>query len=277
MTHKQDPHQGMHLTSVISKEIMGIIRNGDYQHPGEEEAIELLFQKIEKSPEFFILDVGCGYGGTASYVQNKDWGKVVGIDINKEVVNIAKYKYKLPFFVHADVISSKMAIESELHAGLRFDIIYLFNSFFLFPDHKLSLQQLALLAKSSTKLLIFDYVDYGEYASHAYTENGKKLLPNIIKLNEINDVLMNGGWEVESTSSVDDLYITWYQDLMQKIDEAKTQLCEKYGSDIYASFTARYQHILDALQAKVLGGIIITATLKSESRASQSYTLKARM
>ncbi|MBY0544506.1 MAG: methyltransferase domain-containing protein [Gammaproteobacteria bacterium] len=254
-----DPHHGMRISSVTNKEIMSYIRDGDYQHPGEEEAIELLFQKINKSPELLILDVGCGYGGTAAYIHDKQWGQVVGIDINEDVLNIAKNKHKTPIFIHADVNGVEQAIENEFKRKINFDIIYLFNSFFLFHDHQLALQKLAAVAKKNTKLLIFDYIDYGQYANKAYIENEKKLLPNTIISDEVITTFNESGWTVESLQNIDDLYIKWYTELVQKIDSAKAEIVEQYGNDVFNNFLARYQHILTVLQNKLLGGVIIVA------------------
>ena len=52
----------------------------------------------EKSLDFFegktILDVGCGQGGTANFVQENGWGRVVGFDIEEESIAYAKERYK---------------------------------------------------------------------------------------------------------------------------------------------------------------------------------------
>ena len=53
------------MNSYLGKEILSIIRDGNYAHPGEEEAIELTFQDIPKNSHRQMLDVGCGRGGTA--------------------------------------------------------------------------------------------------------------------------------------------------------------------------------------------------------------------
>ncbi len=259
----QDPHQGMRLTSVLSKEIMGLVREGDYQHPGEEEAIELLFRNAEKSENFSFLDVGSGYGGTAAYIEKKKWGKVIGIDINPDVVAIARKKYINPTFITADVLTAQEDIERVLKKKLVFDVIYLFNSFCLFSDHQSSLKQLSVLSKPLSKLLIFDYVDYGKYMKNPYIENEKLLLPNIIKKGEITHRFSSAGWEVESVENIDDLYVKWYQELKQKIEAIKIVLSEKYGRQIYNIFLSRYFHILTCLEEKILGGVIITACVKN--------------
>ena len=62
------------------------VRNGHYAHVGEEEAIDLTMQLINKNPSQKILDIGCGLGGTANYVEKQDFGKVIGIDIDSIIL-----------------------------------------------------------------------------------------------------------------------------------------------------------------------------------------------
>lgn len=273
----EDPHRGMYLTSVVNKEIMSRIRKGDYQHAGEEEAIELIFQQVTKNHEHWLLDVGCGFGGTADYVQKNGWGKVIGIDINKEIIDIAIKKHgysignqsllnmgtidKTPLFLHCDVIESKRYFETSFSKFNSFDIIYSLNSFFLFPDQIMALKNLAALAKKTSKLLIFDYIDYGNYKSCAYSENGKLLYPNIIHFNRIYQVCNAAGWSVESIQKIDVLYVKWYRNLMDKINENKADYTQRYGQEAFDCFIQRYQHILDVLVEGVLGGAIITLSL----------------
>ena len=258
----EDPHNNTYLTSVISKDIMRAVRDGDYQHAGDTEAIDLVFKKIENSPQNIVLDVGCGYGGTALYIQNKRWVTVIGIDINYDVISIAQSKYPNINFIHSDVLDVKKNIENKFASGIKLDVICLFNSFFLFSNQALSLQELSRLAKPSTKLLIFDYIDYGNYNTCSYTENGRKLLPNVLIYNNIEPLLDYCGWKSLSIEKIDQQYMHWYEELLEKIYSKKNILCQQYGKEKYDIFSRRYKHILESLRTKALGGIIIVATKK---------------
>lgn len=55
-----------------TKQILAMLREGDFAHPSEIEAIEVSLSPIAKNSENRLLDVGCGLGGTAHYVQKKD-------------------------------------------------------------------------------------------------------------------------------------------------------------------------------------------------------------
>jgi len=68
-------------------------RKTDYAHAGEEEAIDLAFKDIPKEPKGLLLDMGCGRGGTAHYVQGRCWGNVTGADIDADSIEYAVKKY----------------------------------------------------------------------------------------------------------------------------------------------------------------------------------------
>ena len=54
------------MNSSRGKQVLALIRAGDYAHAGEEEAIELTIAAIPKKPDQRTLDAGCGrgrYGG----------------------------------------------------------------------------------------------------------------------------------------------------------------------------------------------------------------------
>jgi len=262
---KKDPHYGMKLTSMLNKKIMSEIRNGDYQHPGEEEAIKIVFKELNKNPERLMLDVGCGRGGTVAFLQKNGWGKLLGIDINKEVIQVAKNKYGQPDFPHfiaCDVMQLEQKI-GEFFGGndQKIDVIYLFNSFFLFPDHVKALRELRKISHAKTVLIIFDYLDYGDYLEDPYMENGKLFLPHCIKQSELTDVFKLGGWAITKTINMDDDYIRWYKDLLRKIESYREVCSKKYGEEAFSFFQERYQHILDAFEEKHLGAVTIYAEL----------------
>ena len=64
----------MRMNSITGKQILALARGGDYAHPGEEEAIELVMAPVAKRPDQVVLDVGCGCGGTAHYLADHGWG-----------------------------------------------------------------------------------------------------------------------------------------------------------------------------------------------------------
>src|SRR5262245_53766859 len=118
----------MLMNSFAGKELLSLIRDGDYAHAGEEEAIELAMRRYPKRASRLILDVGCGRGGTAQYVHDHGWGRVVGIDRELDSILRARQVYPGVEFHACDVLDAADVLNR------RFDLIYLFNSFYAFGD-----------------------------------------------------------------------------------------------------------------------------------------------
>jgi SAM-dependent methyltransferase len=251
---------------ALTHEIMSKIRGKHYQHPGEEEAIELVFANISKNNQQKLLDVGCGCGETAAYIHKHGWGKVTGIDINPDLVAIANKSHlsrsSNPKFFACDVMQIDQLSASKFKKQAPFDIIYSFSALFYFPDKTLALQKLANLAHHNSTLLLFDYVDYGEYEKYIYRSDYKPPFVNSIKFEDVRSILTHAGWELKNTKQIDELFVKWYTDLVTKITTNRQELSAKYGEDVFTRFANHYQHILDIITAGYLGGIIIEASLK---------------
>lgn len=255
---RKDPHTGMQLDSITNKAILSYIRNGRYQHPGEEEAIDLIFKGIKKDSRQRLLDIGCGLGGTAHYLNEHGWGAVTGIDINHEVLANAKEHYSQQrelHFYEGDVL----ALDAVLAGQSQFDVIYCLNSFFLFPDQITALEQIKRFAHNETRLIIFDYVDLGNYYNAPYVENGKLFLPNLPKLSEISDMLDKAKWRLQSVEDVSGHYIDWYNSLLERLKQFESKIIEQYGAEAYQVVYRRYEHIYESCLQKIIGGAIIYA------------------
>src|SRR5581483_8629926 len=132
------------------KLLLAAIRNGNYAHPGEEAAIEMAMQLIPKQTSQTLLDVGCGLGGTANYIQDQGWGNVTAIDIAPDMIEYVQKTYPHLRSFCSDVENLDTKISGQ------FDIIYMFNAFFCFPNQGNALDVLSRFAHNDTKLLIFD-------------------------------------------------------------------------------------------------------------------------
>lgn len=250
----QDQHLGMAISSKDSKLMLGQIRGGNYQHPGEEEAIDMVFALANnKKSDALILDVGCGLGATASYINKKCWGNVVGVDINKELIDFAtsthKHEHEISF------INAPIELLSERLEQNFFDIICAFNSFFLFENHEVTLRELMKFSGRHTELIIFDYIDNGDYSKHHFCEKNKKLLPNCLNTNCYH-LFESCSWKISKTIDISKNYIYWYESLLTKLKNRKDAFYDNEETKIN-KLLLRYEHIYQMLMNGILGGIII--------------------
>jgi len=136
----------MNMNSFEGKRILALIRDGDYAHAGEEEAISSgAFRSIPKNnPRNWILDVGCGRGGSAEYLRRHGWDSLAGIDRDKRFdIEYAKATYLDVEFHTCDVLDVPAIVTRE------FDVIYMFNAFYAFARQRDALA--ALREKSPSR------------------------------------------------------------------------------------------------------------------------------
>jgi SAM-dependent methyltransferase len=241
----------MRMNSPIGKAILSLVREGNYAHPGEEEAIELVFASVSEDPSRLILDVGCGRGGTADYVRRHGWGRVTAVDIDNETLSFAAKEYPKVRFIREDV----MKIGALWHSA--FDLIYLFNSFYAFPDQDEALRQIGRTARQGATLLVFDYTDVeGAFRQWA---NSDQAFWAPIDLRGFSGRLEDTGWDLESTTDITARYRLWYRQFVARFQSKKSEIVGGFGEEWYDYAYTTYTDLLRLIENNVVGGVIIKA------------------
>src|SRR5262245_13111105 len=206
------------MNSFEGMRVLSLVRDGDYAHAGEEEAIELAMRPMEKRADQIIVDAGCGRGGTASYLQARGWGTVIGFDIEPASIAAARSRYPEVAFHVCDVCDVDRTIEA------RADIVCMFNAYYCFPDQARALRALRRVSASGAQLVIFDHVNRGSYDPNVLMDAGRPFLPSPPLLSEIPQVLESAGWRVHEVEEVHDSYIKWYTDLVSNIESKRSEI-----------------------------------------------------
>lgn len=231
------------INNYLFRKIIALVRMGDYAHPGGEKAIQQVFSPIKKSPNREILDVGCGLGGTASYIQTSGWGKVTGIDINAKQLDYAKKTYPNVNFYFCDATKTDQLFKNK------FQLIYLFNSFYAFDDQQDALYSLFKAATDSGTLIISDYLQQDNYYNSR--------IPHPIKLNNFESHAKATGWKIVKQQIINDRYQIWYKEFVAKIIEKRHEIIKLAGQEGYTYTHNAFTHILEAIEHASLGGIIL--------------------
>lgn len=243
------------LREYRGKQLVSFLRKGDFAHAGEEEAIDLAFSHIAHAPEQTILDVGCGLGGTAAYIQNHRLGQVTGLDIEKEAIAYAKEKYpEIPFYC-CDVVDATDIITQT------FDRICLFNAFYAFPEPLLALETLNKLTKTNGTLILFDYSDPCiQEKSPLFRMGDKDTSPfRPIPLQNIDNLLEQSGWRPLKKFDLTLQYTQWYIQLMDRLKSNKEQTIHLFGEALFQKAVITYSSIQESLVKRLLGGILLYA------------------
>jgi len=236
----------MKMRHFTGKQMLSVVREGDYAHVGEEEAIHLIMDRFSKDAKRLILDVGCGLGGTAKFIQDHGWGQVTGIDIEKESIEYAKKTYPGINFAVSDAARIDEVLSNK------FDLICIFGSFVLFADQLAALQALRKLAHAKTQLMVFDYIDCDGYVSPV--QPFKQL-----HFPEFEEMLKESGWKLTNVENLDAEFRGWYVNLVNKIKAKQNKIIKLFGQEAYDILYKRYFLLLQAMRAKKLGGGIVWA------------------
>ncbi|OGT39805.1 MAG: hypothetical protein A3E81_01385 [Gammaproteobacteria bacterium RIFCSPHIGHO2_12_FULL_36_30] len=239
------------------KRLLSLVRKGDYAHAGEIEAIDYVFSSISKNKHRQILDVGCGLGGTAEYIQQHDFGYVTGFDIDTNAIIYAKEKYPAVEFYTCDAINAEKLLPHK-----KYDLIYSFNSFFAFSDKLRVLQNLAVLAKPRAQLIIFDYIHRAqENKSAALKNNIMEMSFTPVNLDHLEKMMLETKWKIKKIENLDHEFQKWYCDFLSKITQHKENIVSEFNEEAYLKLLSTFTGIYNALNDKIIGGGVMYAEL----------------
>lgn len=239
------------MNSPQGKSILALVRGGDYAHPGEENAIAALAKTLQRTGVHRLLDVGCGRGGTADWFHRHGWGTVVGVDIDDESLEYARKRYPQVEFVHLDVVDLKRLDQDP------FDLAYLFNSFYAFPDQARALHAIRAACRAGARLLIYDYTRPG--AATAPREQLGLEIGRPVIVEQIGAWMSESGWRPVSTEDWTDRYVASYSHLLQRFESKRAEIIGMAGEDWYQHVTTWYGALRQALATGALGAAALTA------------------
>jgi cyclopropane fatty-acyl-phospholipid synthase-like methyltransferase len=241
------------LNSPLGKRILAGIREGNYAHPGEEEAIVLTLSKFGTDSGQRWLDAGCGRGGTAAFVVNKGWAQVTAFDIDQVSIEEARLHYPQVAFHACAVAGAPASITGT------FDLIYAFNAFYAFPDQPGALRALRALAHDRTRLVLFDYTDRDGFYTNPMTELAEARHWQPIEPSRFPAMLSQAGWALEYEDNITGDYERWYIHFLSRLDARREALLEFAPAEAIDHTRGFFSALLAAIRVGDLGGAIFTA------------------
>ncbi|HSX20552.1 MAG TPA: methyltransferase domain-containing protein [Gammaproteobacteria bacterium] len=241
----------------LRKLLLSSLREGDYAHPGEEEAIELTMQSVTKSSKCRFLDVGCGLGGTANYIEQHGWGKVTAIDIAPDMIAHVQQQYPQI----RTICCNANELDEELPTE-KFDVIYSFSAFFCFPQQEKTLNVLSKISNANTQLIIFDYTSPRSFTEKNPFLDSKVNSPclfNPINTKDFATTLQKNNWQLQQYIDLSAHYKTWYEWLLANMNQRETELANNFGSNTFTDLYDGYQRLLKLIVENKIGGGIFKA------------------
>lgn len=249
------------LKKNIKRAMLTKLRGGDFAHAGDREAIDFVINKLNKhtkSKKGNILDVGCGYGGTAEYFVKNGYRNVLGIDIDKNAVDYANLKYSNIKFFHYDVLNIQNKFDKNY-----FSLIYMFNVVYAIKNKKLLVDNLSAISKKGAILAIFDYsvkLDPNNIGSEEYVLkdfSGVGMHP--VDPKALGEILETKGWRILEANDITDLYIKWYEEFMSSFSSQRNFLIKTYNEKDVEGIETLFNKLLQNLKKDELGGVLIIA------------------
>jgi len=227
-------------------------------HIGGVEAIHLILeQALQMSPNIAnknILDIGCGFGGTANFLQKEGFKQIWGIDIDASAIEYSKQHYPDVQFTVADATKLTAVFEDEF-----FSFVYMFNVAYAIDDKAAMLQKIKAVCKQGAVLAIFDYaLKDPSYADAIIDITGAKIPP--LNIDKLKTLLVILGWEVVENTDITEKYKSWYKNLLARIDSQKEMLIASgYSVEEIKLVQDNLLHMLSLMNENKLGGTILFA------------------
>lgn len=216
-----------------------------FQHPGGELVIDLTLAPYKQNKTRKILDLGCGSGGTADYIQNKGWGVVTGIDLNHDHVKWAQDDYPDMNFYQGDVLQVTDMLKDQ------FDMVSMFHLLCVVPDRQKLISQARKMVTVGGALVICDFM---------FLNGGNHSLEEPVAKKELKSILSDKGWKLNSAEDVTDIYCDWYQRFLDKLNKDRTEIIEYYNLETFEEMKTKFDKRYMVLKEGFMGGIIMRAT-----------------
>lgn len=240
-----------------TRQILTQLREGDYLHAGEEEAIDMVLDKVLSIDSNIktkaTLDVGSGLGGTADYLYKQGFESIQGIDIDPAAITYTKEKYPHISFTEGNALEL-----DKVYPSKSFALMYMFNVIYAIHDKATLLKKLSALSDPKGILVLFDYTLKNNQLGLPIIDTENKPLYSI-QLDEIKKDLEEAGWKTIEAIDLTKEYIVWYQELVRKINNPPSRVRDAFSHEELVQVNKIYSHLLDLLEKGDMGGVVIYA------------------
>ena len=241
------------MNNATGKRLLALIRDGDYAHPGEEQANELLFAGVRPDRRRRVLDAGCGGGGTAAWLQACGLGAVTGVEIDAATAALARERHPEVTVVEGDLQRVGEALTGP------FDLIYSMTAVYAAPEQAAVFRELGALAAPGAELRLLEYSDPESRFAEATAGNPSWGWWHPLVPRELPDLLTSAGWTSIRVRDLHPEFVHWYRDLCARITAKRQEITREFGREWYEFVAREYAGIMEMVRTGVLGGVLVRA------------------
>ena len=242
------------MNNATGKRLLALIRDGDFAHPGEVAANELLFAGVRPDPRRRILDAGCGGGGTASWVQGRGLGAVTGIEIDADTARLARERHPEVTVVEGDLQRAAEVLDGP------FDLVYSMTAIYAVPGQAAAFSELSALAAPGAELRLLEYADPERRFAETTSGNPSWGWWRPLAPRDLPELLTAAGWTSPRVRDLHQEFVNWYGDLCSRIHRKRDEIVRCFGQGWYDFVASEYAGILGLVQERALGGVLVTAS-----------------
>ena len=254
MTHAADPpDRPTAMNNATGKRLLALVREGDYAHPGEEAANELLFAGVRPDWRRRVLDAGCGGAGAAAWVQARGLGAITGIELDTATAALARERHPEVTVVEGDLQQAGRVLAGP------FDLVYSMTAVYAAPDQAAVFGELATLAAPGAELRLLEYADPRDLFTSTTAGDPTWGWWHPLRPYELPDLLTSAGWTAVQTRDLHPEFALWYRQLCRRIAEKRHEITHAFGRDWYDFVVKEYTGILEMVRTGVLGGVLVRA------------------
>ena len=222
----------------MGKELLAILRGGDFAHPGEAETLDLLFAGIPPDAHRTLLDVGCGRGGSAAYLHKHGYGEVSGFDIDRESIDYARKAYPALTLLACDVRSCSQCFHSTFSLIYALSVLYALDT----PGQRAALMETHKLATPGAILLVFDYM-LGRHRQGKVPAYRAHWTP--LDTKAFAQTAAHAGWALSEYRDMTSDFVRWYTDLVDRIRTSRDRITEAASDEWWRFTLTSYENQLE--------------------------------
>jgi len=217
-----------------------------YVSTGGQETTETFVKTLELTPSSYVLDVGCGIGGSAFYIADKYGAKVHGVDLSTNMISMAiKYQGEMAERVRKNVTFEMNDITKQTFEPNTFDVIYSRDTILHIGDKEALFTKFFEWLKPGGKLMITDYC-HGEKEQHseAYLKYVLQRCYLMLTVPEYGQLLEKVGFTNVDAQNQTGQFMDILQTELKRFNEKKPEFLSQFHP-------ADFDYIVDGWKSKL--------------------------
>jgi len=181
-----------------------------------------------------VLDVGCGIGGSAFYMAENYGVQVLGVDLSRNMLGIAKDRLtRKPQAIQDKVTFNLQDITKQDYAPGSFTVIYSRDALIHIPEKKALLTLFHRWLAPGGRLLISDYCHGDQKLSEEFIKYRKQRGYDLRTVKEYGSIIESVGFHDVGANDVTDMFEDILRRELKKFSSTKTQFLEKFSMKDY--------------------------------------------